>query len=37
MYYSAARGNGIIYDMIEVLDIITPDDAAGYFANAGYF
>lgn len=37
MYYLATRGNGVIYDMIEVLDIITPDDAAGYFANAGYF
>ena len=36
-YYSAADGNGIIYDMLEVLDIVTPSDACGYFINAGYF
>jgi hypothetical protein len=26
-YYSTAEDNGIIYDMLEVLDIITPSDA----------
>jgi hypothetical protein len=25
------------FDMLEVLEIITPDDAEGYFAHAGYF
>ena len=36
-YYSATEGDGIIYDMLEVLDIVTPSDACGYFSNAGYF
>ena len=30
-------GDGILYDMQEVLDIITPEDAEGYFMHAGYF
>jgi len=37
MYYVAMQGDGILYDMMEVTDIITPDDAASYCANAGYF
>lgn len=36
-YYSATEGDGILYDMWEVLDIITQSDAAGYFFHAGYF
>ena len=36
-YCSMTNGDGILYDMLEVLDIITPDDAVGYFAHAGYF
>ena len=36
-YYLATKDDGIIYDMYKVMDIITPDDAAGYFAHAGYF
>ena len=36
-YYSTAEGKGIIYDMLEVLDIVTPSDACGYFIYAGYF
>ena len=36
-YYRATQGDGILYDMLEVTDIITPADAAGYFVNAGYF
>jgi transposase len=36
-YYSATNGSGIMFDMYEVVDIITPHDAAGYFAHAGYF
>jgi hypothetical protein len=27
----------VLYDMWEVLDIITPEDAEGYFFHAGYF
>ena len=30
-------GNGMIYDMYEVLEIITPEDAEGYFIHARYF
>jgi transposase len=37
-YYSATEGgDGILFDMLEVLEIITPDDAASYFAHAGYW
>jgi hypothetical protein len=36
-YYPAVEGDGILFDMLEVLDIITADDAASYFAHAGYF
>lgn len=35
--YYELRGDGIFFDMFEVLDIVTSDDAAGYFAHAGYF
>jgi hypothetical protein len=30
-------GDGILADMLDVLQIIEPDDAAGYFIHAGYF
>jgi hypothetical protein len=30
-------GDRVLFDMYEILDIITADDAAGYFAHAGYF
>jgi len=30
-------GNRILFDMHEALDIITPDDAMGYFYHVGYF
>lgn len=36
-YYSDAEGDGMLFDMLEVLDIITPDDATSYFSHAGYF
>jgi len=39
-YYYTPNGNegdGILYDMYEVLDIVSGDDAAGYIAHAGYF
>src|ERR1700690_1799510 len=35
--YGETEGDGIIYDMLEVLDVITPKDAEGYFGHAGYF
>ena len=36
-YYLATVDDGIIFDMYEVMDIITPEDAAGYFGHDGYF
>jgi transposase len=36
-YYVATTGDGILYDMYEVLDIVSGSNAAGYFAHAGYF
>jgi transposase len=36
-YYQTTEGDGVLYDMWEVLDIITPDDSEGYFFHAGYF
>jgi hypothetical protein len=36
-YYSATTDDGILYDMYKIADIITLDDAHGYFAHAGYF
>jgi transposase len=36
-YYNMTTGDGILFDMYEVLDIITPEDADGYFIHAGYF
>lgn len=36
-YYLAATGDGIIFDMYEVTEIISSDDAHGYFIHAGYF
>lgn len=35
-YYSQTTGDGILFDMFEVTEIITPTDAAGYFWHAGY-
>jgi len=36
-YYSQITGDGILFDMYEIMDIITADDAAGYFMHSGYF
>jgi transposase len=36
-YYNATAGDGIIFDMYEVMEIITSEDADGYFIHAGYF
>jgi transposase len=36
-YYGASTDDGILYDMYEVLEVITSNDAAGYFGHAGYF
>ena len=36
-YYGQRTGNCILYDMYEVLDIVTSDDAKASFAYSGYF
>jgi hypothetical protein len=36
-YYGATKGDGILYDMLEVLDVVTPEDATLYIVHAGYF
>jgi transposase len=36
-YRGEEHGDGFLFDMLEVMDIITPDDAEGYYIHAGYF
>ena len=36
-YYRERTGDCILFDMYEVLDVITSEDAEAYFAHAGYF
>jgi hypothetical protein len=36
-YYLTATGDGIIFDMYKVMEIISSDDAHGYFIHTGYF
>ena len=36
-YYGSTTSDGIMFDMYEIVDIITPDDEAGYFIHTGYF
>jgi len=36
-YYLTMTDDGIIFDMYEVMEIITLEDASGYFGHAGYF
>jgi transposase len=36
-YYLATTDDGILFDMYEVMEIITPEDAEGYYRHAGYF
>jgi hypothetical protein len=30
-------GDGMLYDVKVAMDVITPEDAEGYFTHAGYF
>ena len=36
-YYLSENGDRILFDMYEIVEIITGDDAAGYYMHAGYF
>jgi hypothetical protein len=31
------NGDGMIFELMEIMKIVTDDDAAGYFIHAGYF
>ena len=31
------EGNGMIFELMEIMKVITSDDATGYFIHAGYF
>jgi transposase len=35
--FQATEDDGILYDVHEAMDIITAQDAMGYFIHAGYF
>jgi transposase len=36
IFLSITDDHGLLYDMMQVFDIITPSDAQGYFQHAGY-
>jgi hypothetical protein len=31
------KGDGLLFDLMEIMDIIMPEDAIGYIMHAGYF
>ena len=31
------EGNGMIFELMEVMKVVTDDDALGYFIHGGYF
>lgn len=31
------EGDGLLFDLMEIMDIITEEDAIGYIMHAGYF
>jgi hypothetical protein len=35
--YLTCEGDGMIFELMEVMKVITSDDATGYFVHAGYF
>ena len=35
--YLSQDGDGMIYELMEIMDIVTSEDALGYFVHAGYF
>jgi hypothetical protein len=35
--FQAVEDDGILYDMHEVMDVITVHNASGYFIHVGYF
>ena len=35
--YLTHEGDGMIFELMEVMKVITSDDVTGYFVHAGYF
>ena len=35
--YLTREGDGMIFELMEVMKVITSDDVTGYFVHAGYF
>ena len=33
----AKAGDGMIFDLMQIMEVITTSDAVGYFIHAGYF
>lgn len=33
----AKEGDGMVFDLMEIMEIVTSSDAIGYFVHAGYF
>ena len=31
------KGDGMLFDLMEIMEVITADDALGYFIHGGYF
>lgn len=31
------KGDGMIFDLMQIMEVVTGDDAVGYFIHAGYF
>jgi len=31
------EGNGMIFDLMQIMEVITTEDAVGYIIHAGYF
>ena len=31
------EGNGMLFDLMEIMEVVTASDAVGYFLHAGYF
>jgi hypothetical protein len=33
----AKAGDGMIFDLMQIMEVVTPSDVIGYFVHAGYF
>ena len=33
----AHEGDGMMFDLMQIMEVVTADDAVGYFIHAGYF